>query len=517
MWQSVARICLVGLLLPLQGTQAAPTVEAIATSQQQQLIARELITTYNVSFDSEEFDNLGDLDWRPIPVPFEGLDWKGFEVGANKHFFQTSGGKNAFTMIPINSVAGQILSHTPALLYPDTNSTVNDTNWATGTWAPNSMQFGCALHSGIPVECTVKFTARDKWLRTIASVVSKFTPPHARLNDQNRLEAGKAPFQTIRFDDKLFKGLNQLDFQLQNFSVLYTPVTNGIEDEIVDVRTNDAVLFVIDGVSYSTKSVFPATLAPKSPTETDANEQSRELGSAMQKGYLREPSHPGNQYSYLEDNHPPLGHLAARNSNTAVNHTFVFTNPANVDAATGDFPLSNATTKPFVFDTMWRGHSQNSKGDPQRNVFFNNVTWPFSPVSDSRLNFAYTETPWAARGSAQWSTIYASIRAADHTKFNLKGLSTACHPAFITAEDKSRLGMLDNDFECHFTVLGFKANFTEEPAEHAVDVSVSDWRYWREARFPNNFKDLDILEFHVTYASTRNVRIFVDNIQYELS
>lgn len=54
-----------------------------------------------------------------------------------------------------------------------------------------------------------------------------------------------------------------------------------------------------------------------------------------------------------------------------------------------------------------------------------------------------------------------------------------------------------------------------DPAEHAIGFPISSWENWRWDTFPKNYKGINTLEFRATYASTRNIRIFVDDINLE--
>ncbi|EPS45813.1 hypothetical protein H072_213 [Dactylellina haptotyla CBS 200.50] len=207
------------------------------------------------------------------------------------------------------------------------------------------------------------------------------------------------------------------------------------------------------------------------------------------------------------------------NDKSKRNITFTFTTPANVDKTTGDFPI--ASTEPFLFGPEWRGHAQDAQGNPQHNFFYRNTTWAFGPINSNRTSFAYTEIPWRIRGDPLWDTAKAVIRIPppNSAKFLIKSLQTSCYPAFLTDEDTN---LFDNqgpehDFTCHYTVLGYKSKFKEEPAEHAMDFDdkSNNWKIWSLSEFPLNYAGVDILEFHATWASTRNVRIFIDDVTYQ--
>ncbi|KAF3934694.1 hypothetical protein ABW20_dc0105380 [Dactylellina cionopaga] len=683
----------------------------------QQPVVRDRISTYNVSFDSDEFDNLGDLDWRPIGGPYQGLVWKNFRVGANKHFFQTAGGKDAFATIPLDVMTREII-HTadPALSCIYNDSDVSSFNI-------KSLLFGCALYSGIPVECDIEFQGIDETGKKVASQNAKFTPPYARLNDKGRLEAGKASLQSVTLN-KQFSKISELRFIVQKFTVLFgvEPKKQGQPAAPLDVVYSNSLLLVLDGVSYSTNGTkvpdtiptpsardisiekrgdkhvtdcfdlqgsvtfnslpipykdilydgfyrtkhfigafddtcyqkpmnastghlyAPGVVAYTNPAasifpsigidyfgskRTDMSIKSfyigceqflddnsimetttpctigivsllrQKQGTQPQEVHYQEvsiakpqgevPEDDGFEFVELIDGHhvtkvyfvlvsadekaqsvaiiidnltyytrkgkgPQTGNksvaapanakvndiiqaisksyertitgqnqpvtLRARgNGVTKGNATFSFESPGNVNPSTGIFPLTPGTTGPFYFGPEWKGRSQDAHGNPQQNTVRNNITWPFGPVDSDRLNFAYAEIPWASRGTKDWDTAKAVIKIssdAGFPKFNMKELTTVCYPAIITDEDKKRLDMLNNVFECHYTVLGYKLNFQSEPAEHAIDFAAGRWEDWRHDKFPSNFRDVDILEFHVTYASTRNVRLFVDDIKYEL-
>ncbi|KAF3941891.1 hypothetical protein ABW19_dt0202259 [Dactylella cylindrospora] len=728
MLSSAKGLLLGGSLLTLFGS-IIPVAQGLAAAavDHHGNVARERISSYNISFDSPEFDNLGDLDWRPISSPFQGLSWNQFRVGANKHFFQTAGGKDAFAAIPLDIMTQEIL-HTAD---PSLSCKYNDSDIT--SFGLGSLSFGCALHSGIPVECSVDFKALNAAGKEAATYTSKFSPPYARMNELGRLEAGKANLQNVHFDPRKFGAVSEVQFIVKNFSVLYLPPVGMEAQQPLDVSYSDSLLFVIDGISYNTNSTLnkvssPTNTTPSTgpvdgpkPTEllkrggskyvTDcydldgdvtynsfpipykdlfydgfyrvkhltgfyksdcgegnlnastghiyapgiglySNEnstgwpsigidyhgstkkdmairsfylgceqfiddetvldtevpcvigvlsfESQKKGDRPQKVHYQEVSiapKQGNlsedatyQHVELKDGHhvtqiyfvpvslDPNAKVAAilldnltyhtrkgkgprtgnkqiapsedkkvneilkaialskvrsissqgqpgistrGNKQNAVNITFTFDNidQSSVDKATGNFPITAALTNPFTFGPGWTGRAQDAQGNPARDVYFNNETWPFAPVDPARTKFAYVELPWSNRGTNEWSTagrVISLSQASGYSSFTIKRMTTSCYPVFLTDEDRKRIQIFSNDFECHFTVLGFKKSFTEEPAEHAIDFSVGGWKNWVDDKFPRNFDNVNLLEFHVTYASTRNVRILVDNIEIEV-
>ncbi|KAK6524075.1 hypothetical protein TWF694_005738 [Orbilia ellipsospora] len=744
-------LVLVGSLVRA-ATVVVPPAGSLSQSYQHPVI-RDTTSTYNVSFESDEFDSLGDLDWRPLPNPYQALSWSNFRVGANKHFIQYSGGKDAFASIPLDTQKNIIHDSDPSISARYNNSVVD-------SFGLRSLLFGCALNSGIPVECDVDFFAIDAAGKAIANQTAKFVPPFAHLNSYGRLEAGKAALQSIKFSDQ-FSKVKEVRFSVKKFTVLFTSEPGKDSAVPSDVNWSNSIFLVLDGVNYVTSmtaapqrdspvptlshqkrggkhvtdcfdldgditfnsfplpykdlfyngfyrskhllgyykepctqkefnastghiyaagvkpytdpsaSVFPSigidyfgskkkdmsiksffigceqfvddnslldsgapctigilslvtqkhgdkpqevhyqevsiakpNTAPPEDTGFEyvelidgdhvtkvyfvlisgdskaqsaaiildnltyytragrwpqtGNRQAKAPGvpkvdailQAISQGHERDITSQNDMMnqerigaSIVNETiiQGPMGNFISNNTSQQYeypsfvsrirgsgrndgkakrNITFTFNTPSNVDTATGIFPLTSNYTKPFDFGAAWKGRSQDAEGNPANNVVYNNITWPFAPVDITRPNFAYAEISWASQGSSNWNDSTARITVAPGSglkAFTPKSMKSGCYPAILTQEDRDRLKMLNNAFECHFTVVGYKMTFKDEPAQHATDLDVSTWKNWTTTTFPKNFRNVDLLEFHATYASTRNVRIFVDDIVYEES
>ncbi|KAF3189083.1 hypothetical protein TWF788_011204 [Orbilia oligospora] len=747
---------------------ASPALAAAAVGHRYQPVIRDRISSYNVSFDSEEFDTLGDLDWRPLDEPYEGLLWKNFRVGASRHFFQFYAGKNAFALVPLDRANRIQHENDPSLscLYKDSDIS---------SFGIDSLMFGCALRSGVPVQCNIDFKGTDRSGNLVGFQSAEFSPPYARMNDIGRLEAGKARLQQIRFKPG-FSKLTDLRFSISNYSVLYSTdppmqtqvpldvayggslmlIINRVEyitnstaatesvlpspstsapvlekrgkhvtdcfdmngdttynsisvpwkdlqydgfynvkhllgnfDEKCDAKSLNAStghLFAPGLVPYTDKSasIFPSVgidyfgskrkdmsiksfylgceqfLDPTSVLDTTtpctiglvglvrqkkgnkpqdlifqqvsiarpagaapedvgfafvdlidgdhltklyfvlisadpqatsvaiildnftyltregkgpqtgnkavaASPDSRinEIVQAISDGHGRETlglprknlrerqsdidrlRRSPQQHEGLELPSPWISNLNWARSQTQSsistfalptsileppypsrsgkvwprgNSTFTFEDATNADPKTGFFKITEESTAPFQFGPEWKGRHQDVDGNPKDNVIFNNATWAFGPVNATRQNFAFTEVAWANRGTPEWNNTKPQIRIPSgpgHPIYQIREFMTACYPAITTNEDKARLNMLGGGFECHFTVFGYKEGSKEDPAEHAIDFPIGSWEHWRWDTFPKNFKGVNVLEFHATYASTRNVRIFVDDIKFE--
>ncbi|KAK6519068.1 hypothetical protein TWF281_003757 [Arthrobotrys megalospora] len=721
-------------------TPVVPALAAVAVGHQQPVI-RDRISSYNVSFDTEDFDTLGDLDWRPLDDPYEGLLWKNFRVGANKHFVQYSAGKDAFALIPLDK-ANQIMhDNDPSLscLYKDSDIV---------SFGVESLMYGCALRSGVPVECNVDFKAFDESGKQVGSQSGKFSPPYARMNTVGRLEAGKANLQQIHFKPGFGK-IKDLRFSVSNFSVLYAAPPAMETQTPLDVAYSGSLMFILNAVKYTTNATAVIEQAPQQPSAAPALEERDKhvtdcfdmngdttfnsisvpwkdlqydgfynvkhlLGNYDEKcdaknmnastGHLYAPglvpytdqsaaifpsigidyfgskrkdmsiksfyigceqfldptsvldtSTPcvvgivsvlrqkkgdqpqevryqqvsiakpagvapedvGFAFVDLIDGHhltkvyfvlisadpqatsaaiiidnltyftrkgkgPQTGNKAIsastdskvnnilqaisaghgramlgqpedasslqprQASQTGIlrpgmgpshsshpqpckvsrrgkvwprgNSTFTFEDASNADPKTGLFKISEESTAPFQFSPEWKGRHQDADGNPKNDVVFGNATWGFGPVNATRLNFAFVEIPWANRGTKEWNNTKIQIRIPSgpgHPIYQIRELMTSCYPAFLTEADRSRLSMLGGGFECHYTVFGYKDNSKEDPAEHAIDFPDGAWKDWRWDTFPANFKGVNTLEFHPTYAGTRNVRIFIDDIKFE--
>ncbi|KAK6498186.1 hypothetical protein TWF506_004425 [Arthrobotrys conoides] len=745
----------------------SPALGAAAVGHQP--VIRDRISSYNVSFDTEEFDTLGDLDWRPLDEPYEGLLWKNFRVGANKHFVQYSAGKDAFALISLDR--GNKVKHDndPFLscLYKDSDIS---------SFSIDSLMFGCALRSGVPVQCDVDFKGIDGSGNQVGLQSAQFTPPYARMNDAGRLEAGKAYLQRIRFQPGFGK-IKDLRFSISNYSVLYSAGSAAVQTQVpLDVSYSGSLMLVINGLEYTTNataateslpsaspsapvlekrkkhvtdcfdmngdttynsisvpwkdlqydgfynvkhllgnfeekcdaknmnastghlfapdlvpytdksaSIFPSIgidyfgskrkdmsiksfylgceqfLDPTSVIDTTApctiglvgvvrqkkgdkpqdvifqqisiskpagaapedvgfafvdlidgdhltklyfvlisadpqatsvaiivdnltyftrkgkgpqtgnkavaaspDPKINEIVQAISNGHGREmlglprDTLRGKQADFKlfpQQQRPDGGrnpsisdpHWIARDnirikteSSASIselptltealypgrsgkvwprgNSTFTFEAGTNVDPKTGFFEITEELTAPFRFGPEWKGRHQDAEGNPKDNVIFNNNTWPFGPVNATRQNFAFSQVAWANRGTPEWNNTKPQIRIPSgpgHPIYQIREFMTACYPAIISVEDKARLNMLGGGFECHFTVFGYKDGSKEDPAEHSVDFPMGSWENWRWDTFPKNFKGVNTLEFHATYASTRNVRIFVDDIKFE--
>ncbi|KAF3908852.1 hypothetical protein AA313_de0200327 [Arthrobotrys entomopaga] len=743
-------LAFVGSVVPA-ATVIVPPAGSLSQSHQQPVI-RDTISMYNVSFDSNEFDYLGDLDWSPVPSPYQGLSWNNFRVGANKHFVLSSAGKDAFASIPLDNDKNIVHKFDPFLSASYNNSVVD-------SFGLHTLSFGCALHSGIPVECDVDFLGFDAEGKAVANQTAKFTPPYARMNSFGRLDAGKAALKSIKLSDQFLK-VKEVHFSIQNFTVLFTSDPGKGNSIPSDVNWSNAVLLVLDGVNYFTNatttpqrdvsvrtpshhkrgskhvtdcfdldgdvtfnsfpvpykdlfysrfyrskhllgyynepctqkefnastghilaagikrytdpsaSVFPSigidyfgskkkdmsiksfyvgceqfldddsildsgvpciigilslatqkhgdkpqevhyqevsVVKPNTDSPENAAFEYVELsdGDHVTKVYFvlvsgdskaqsaaiildnltyytrggkwpqtgnRQTKAPGvpkvdailqaisqsherditsqtntasqegigasmtnetatqeifgdsmvNETTDQQYAYPSLvSRIYGRGGNDGKakrNITFKFNTPSDVEATTGIFPISSKFTNPFEFGTAWKGLSEDAKGKLAGEVVYNNVTWPFAPVDSSRTNFAFTEIFWVSQGSPSWNDSIARITLSSGSglkAFTPKSMTVGCYPALLNTEDRDRLKMLNNAFECHFTVIGYKTVFKDEPAQHATDIDVNHWKNWTTTTFPRNFKDVDILEFHATYATTRNVRIFVDDIIYE--
>ncbi|KAK6334459.1 hypothetical protein TWF730_003673 [Orbilia blumenaviensis] len=747
---------------------AVPTLAAGAP-EYQEFVIRDRISSYNVSFDSEEFDTLGDLDWRPIDTPYEGLLWKNFRVGANKHFTQYSGGKDAFVMIPLDEAKRVKHDDDPYLstIYQDSDLS---------SFGIETLKFGCALRSGIPVECNVIFDGMNEVGEVITSQYGTFSPPYARMNRLGRLEAGRAELQPVIFKPK-FRDIKELVFSIRDYTVLFTTPADLQNETPLDVVHGDSLMFIINGVEYSTNAttITEATYTPQTSPSAVLLEERRghvtdcfDMNGAATYNSISVPwkdmqydgfynvkhlngnfaekceektmnSSTGHLYApglvpytdesasifpsigidyfgskrkdmsiksfflgceqfldensildtstpcvvgllglvrqkkgdkaqevkyqqisiarpsgttpediafafvdLIDGNHltkvyfvlisadpqatsvaiildnltyftrkgkgPQTGNksIAAstdskindivqaisqghgremlglpaetlspretqaaprspvqpvsawtadprwsgdpswksmvtgmmktreRISGTAQpqpsdisqrgrvwprgNNTFTFEGVTDVDPKSGFFKITEELTAPFQFGHEWRGRHQDAQGNPKSDVIFNNETWQFGPINATRQNFAFAEVAWSNRGTSEWNNSTAQIRIPSgpgHPVYQIRELMTTCYPAIVSDEDKARLNMLGGAFECHYTVLGFKDGSKEDPAEHAIDFSNGAWQNWRLDTFPKNFKGVNTLEFHATYASTRNVRILIDDIQFE--
>ncbi|KAK6495107.1 hypothetical protein TWF481_003135 [Arthrobotrys musiformis] len=759
---------LLGSLVPASQTLAAAAVG------RPRPVARDRISSYNVSFDTEEFDILGDLDWRPLDDPYEGLLWKNFRVGANKHFVQYAAGKDAFALIPLDRANRVLHDNDPALtcLYKDSDIS---------SFGVDSLMFGCALRSGVPVECNVRFEGSDGAGNQISSQTAHFSPPYARMNSMGRLEAGKANLQRVNFQPS-FRKITDLRFSISDYSVVFAATPAMSTQVPLDVTYSGSLLLVINGVRYTTNataateaaalqsspsapvlkergkhvtdcfdmngdttfnsisvpwkdlqydgfynvkhllgnfeekceaksmnastghlyapglvlytdeaaSVFPSIgidyfgskrkymsiksfyigceqfldsnsvidtstpctigivsvirqkkgdrpqevkyqqvsiarpsgVAPEDvgfafvdlidgdhltkvyfvlisadPQATSVaiildnltyftrkgkgpqtgnkaiaastDSKVNEIIKAISRGHGLEmlglpglegaptitglptaaleprvtettsksiippgplqPISPWTNDPYWRSQHTssvwidasrPEPSQSARPSRIwpRGNSTFTFEDATNFDPKTGFFNITHELTAPFEFGPAWKGRHQDAGGNPKDDVLFDNATWPFGPVNATRQNFAFVQVAWANRGTDEWNNTNARIRIPSgpgHPVYQIRELMTSCYPALVSDEDKARLNMLEGGFECHFTVFGLKDGSDEPLAEHAIDFPSGSWEHWRWDKFPSNFKGVNTLEFRATYASTKNVRIFIDDIQFE--
>ncbi|KAK6347480.1 hypothetical protein TWF718_005321 [Orbilia javanica] len=760
LFSSLTNVSILGLWLG--SLVPASLALADATVKHERPVIRDRISSYNVSFSTEEFDTLGDLDWRPLDSPYEGLLWNNFRVGANKHFVQYSGGKDAFAQIPLDR--GNRVTHDND---PSITCVYNGSDIA--SFSVDSLLFGCALRSGIPVECNVDFEGIDDSGRQVGSQSGAFLPPYARMNSLGRLEAGKAYLQPIKFKPG-FRNLRDLRFRVANYSVLFAAEYTTQTQVPLDVSYSGALLLIINGVTYTTSSTAATEGAPLISTDApvlkkgfehvtdcfdlagmvnyntlpfpwkdlqydgfyivkhggEPDGKCSQMAVNITSGHLYAPgltlynSGPrpffpsigidymnskrkdmsiksffigceqfidetgvldtqtpcvigmiglvsqkrGNKpqgviyqtigigksskdaapeddslsfveladgdhltrlyfvlisadpqatsvaitldnFTYYtrggkwpqtgnkavaatsdpmandilqaisksynltisglpaalqlrqdifasmlpppwaEPSPPPrladpgyLSYAKTRSMTETLstsapepprrsqsgrvwprgNSTFTFEDAFDVDPKTGFFKITEESTAPFQFGPEWKGRHQDAQGNPKEDVLFNNATWPFGPVNATRQNFAFVKLAWANRGSPEWNNSAARIRIPSgpgHPVYQIRELVTSCYPDISTDEDKARLNMLGGAFECHFTVFGFKDNDKGDPAEHAIDFSSGSWQNWRWDTFPRNFKGVNTLEFHATYASTRNLRIFIDDIKFE--